>query len=133
LEIEMIMGITPRGSYCRDLLDASRLIDLYTLLGVPLRITLGYPSSAEGDSLADAELRVSAGHWRQGFTPDVQAHWAAQFTGLALCKPSVRAIHWAHLSDHAPHLFPHCGLFDAAGQPKPAITPLRALREQHLL
>src|SRR3989442_2829888 len=114
------MGVWTRGSYCRGLLDASRLIDMYTLLGVPLRITLGYPSSAENDPLADAELRVGAGRWRQGFTPEVQAQWAAQFTGLALCKPSVRAIHWAQLSDNAAHLFPNCGLSDAAGQPKPS-------------
>ena len=45
LHLEMIMGVSPRGSYCRDLLDASRLIDLYSLLGLPLHITLGLPSS----------------------------------------------------------------------------------------
>ena len=47
LDVELVMGVTPRGSYCRDLLEMSRLLDLYALLGVPLRVTLGYPSSAQ--------------------------------------------------------------------------------------
>ena len=44
------MGVTPRGSYCRDLLETSRILDLYALLGLPLRVTLGYPSSAAARS-----------------------------------------------------------------------------------
>src|SRR5256714_4421925 len=47
LDVEIVMGVSPRGSYCRDLMDTSRLLDLYSLLGLPLRVTLGYPS-AEG-------------------------------------------------------------------------------------
>src|SRR5207253_1636926 len=35
LDVEWVMGATPRGSYCRDLLDASRVLDLYALLGTP--------------------------------------------------------------------------------------------------
>ena len=34
--------------------------------------------------------------------------------------------------DAEPHLFPHCGLVDAQGQPRPALARLRALREAHL-
>src|SRR5262249_11588622 len=63
LDIEVIMGVTPRGSYCRDLLEISRLLDLYALLGVPLRVTLGYPSSAQADADADQDLHVEGGHW----------------------------------------------------------------------
>src|SRR5262249_45821900 len=43
LELEFIMGVSPRGSYCRDLLEASRVLDLYALLGVPIQALLGYP------------------------------------------------------------------------------------------
>ena len=53
----MVMGVTPRGSYCRDLLDASRVLDLYALLGMPLQVTLGYPSAGGADPLADPTLR----------------------------------------------------------------------------
>src|SRR5262249_5833130 len=113
LELELVMGTSSRGSYCRDMLEASRILDLYSLLGPPLRVTLGYPSAAHRDAKAAAEVRVGAGRWRHEYSPEVQADWAAAFAGLALCKPTVRGVYWIHGSDAEPHLFPHGGLFDA--------------------
>jgi hypothetical protein len=132
LDVELVMGPTPRGSYCRDLLEASRLLDLYALLGVPLRVTLGYPSAASADMDSDPEMQVNAGRWRDGYTPEVQAQWAADFAPLALCKPYVQGLVWAHLSDAEPHQFPHCGLLDGQGKVKPAARKLRELREMYL-
>jgi hypothetical protein len=132
LDIELVMGVTPRGSYCRDLLETSRLLDLYALLGVPLRVTLGYPSSDGADPDADPELRVGAGRWHAGFNPATQADWAEAFCTLALCKPFVQGVQWVQLSDTGPHPFPHCGLLDASGNPKPATQRLRDLRQKHL-
>jgi hypothetical protein len=132
LDVEFVMGVTPRGSYCRDLMEASRLLDLYALLGVPLRVTAGYPSAADPDPLADPELAVGAGHWRDGYRPEVQAVWAEAFVGLALCKPTVQGVFWTHFSDAEPHQFPQCGLLDVRGQVKPALERLRDLRQQHL-
>ena len=110
LELELIMGISPRGSYCRDLLDASRLLDLYALLGVPIQATLGYPSSATATEMSCQDQRVNLGNWRGAHSEIAQADWAAVFAGLALCKPFVRTVQWAHWSDAEPHQFPHCGL-----------------------
>ena len=132
LDLELILGVTPRGSYCRDALEASRLLDLYALLGVPLQITLGYPSAPAKETHADQDLRADAGHWRTGFSPEVQAEWAAAFTSLGLCKPYVRSMVWAHYFDGDPHQFPHCGLIDSTGKPKPALQQLTALRDLHL-
>ncbi len=132
LDVELVMGVTPRGSYCRDLLEVSRLLDLYALLGVHLRVTLGYPSSSAANSEADPELHVEGGHWGSGFSPDVQAAWASDVTAVALCKPYVQGVRWTHLRDAEPHQFPHCGMFDAEDQPKPALQKLRQLRETHL-
>ena len=100
-------------------------MDLYALLGVPLRLTLGYPAAATADPLADPELSVGAGRWHDGFTPQTQADWAATFAALALCKPFVQAVQWVHLSDAQPHQFPHAGLLDADNQPRPAFDRLR--------
>jgi hypothetical protein len=132
LDVELIMGVTPRGSYCRDLLDTSRMLDLYALLGVPLRITLAYPSAGGSDSRADPEQRVAAGHWRDGFSEETQAAWARSYGALALCKPYVQALHWAQLSDAGAHPLPHCGVLDAEDNPKPVLEELRLLRQQHL-
>jgi hypothetical protein len=64
--------------------------------------------------------------------PEAQAEWARQFGALALCKPYVQAVQWAHFSDAQPHVFPNCGLIDRDGQAKPALAALRQLREEHL-
>ncbi len=132
LDLELVMGPTPRGGYCRDLLETSRLLDLYALLGVPLRVTLGYPSSAGPDMDSDPEMQVNAGRWRDGYTPPVQADWAADFAPVTLCKPFVQGAVWAHLSDAEPHQFPHCGVLDAQGAVKPAARSLREFREKYL-
>jgi hypothetical protein len=132
LDLEMVMGVSPEASYCRDVLEASRLIDLYTLLGTPLRVTLGYPSSGDLDPNAAAGTATDAGFWRRPFTPEGQADWAANFTAIALCKPSIRGVHWAHARDTTPHHYPHIGLFDTEGKPKPVLAKLRELRENHL-
>jgi hypothetical protein len=46
LNLEVVMGIDGRGSYCRDALDLSRLLDLYALLGTPLTRRRGRPRIA---------------------------------------------------------------------------------------
>ncbi|HXG08195.1 MAG TPA: endo-1,4-beta-xylanase [Gemmataceae bacterium] len=132
LDIEIIMGVAPRGSYCRDLLETWRMLNLYVLLGVPLRVTLGYPAAKAPDPRADPDQCVVTGHWHGGYSPAIQADWASDFAALALCRPQVQAVHWVHLSDAHPHQFPHCGLFDAKGNPRPVLQRLQALREQHL-
>lgn len=132
LDVEIVMGVTPRGSYSRDLLDASRVLDLYALLGSPLQVSMAYPSAEGADPLADPALAASAGHWHGGFTPAVQAEWAAEFGALAICKPFVKAAYWCQLNDAEGHQLPWCGLLDSAGQPKRALAKLRQLREAHL-
>jgi hypothetical protein len=132
LDLELVMGVTPRGSYCRDLLDTSRLLDMYALLGLPLRVTLGYPSASSGDPLADPDYRTDAGRWRGGISAEAQADWARSFATLAVCKPYTQAVHWTHFSDAEPHTFPHAGLLDASGNVKPALATLRELRQAHL-
>jgi hypothetical protein len=132
LDIEMVMGVNQRGSYCRDPLEASRMLDLYALLGVPLRVTVGYPASDKADPKADPDLQIDAGRWKSGFTAQVQSEWAAAFGALALCKPFVQGVQWVHLSDAQPHQFPHTGLLDAKGQERPALARLQQLRELHL-
>jgi hypothetical protein len=132
LDLECVMGVAPRGSYCRDTLELSRILDLYALLGVPLQVTLGYPSDATAGPHADPDLRPGSGWWRSGYTPQAQADWAQVFASLALCKPFVRSVHWTHLSDAEPHQFACCGLLDAAGNPKPALDALAELRTEHL-
>jgi hypothetical protein len=132
LDLELVMGVSPRGSYCRDLLETSRLLDLYSLLGTAIQVTLGYPSASGPDPSADATLHVGGGHWRGGFTPAGQADWAAAFTTLVVSKPYVQSVLWVHAGDQEPHQFPHCGLIDAGGASKPALQRIAEVRQKHL-
>jgi len=132
LELECIMGVAPRGSYCRDLLDVSRLLDLYILLGVPIQMTLGYPSALASGERADPDQRVGLGFWRGGYFEETQADWASSFATLALAKPYVRTVQWAHWSDAQPHEFPNCGLVDPQDRIKAAVQELAKLRTEHL-
>ena len=70
--------------------------------------------------------------WLGGLNSEAQADWAADFLALAACKPFVRSVCWAHLNDAEAHQFPHGGLLDAAGEPRPALEELRHLRDEHL-
>ena len=88
--------------------------------------------TSQPDPKANPDLQVGAGQWRGGFSPAHQADWADKFAALALCKPYVNGVYWAHLSDAVPHHFPNCGLLDADGSPKPALSRLKNLRSTHL-
>lgn len=129
LELEVQIGSALRGSLARDRLDLSRLLDLYALLAVPLRVSLGLPSAATVDPQAEPAYSLDPEVAR---TPEAQARFAEQVGMLVLCKPYVSGLHWSHWSDAQPHLFPHSGLVDAEGGVKPAIARLRALRQAYL-
>ncbi len=132
LDLEILPAIWPRGSYCRDLLELARLVEMYRSLHVPLRLTIGYPAAAAPDALASADQKIDAGYWHGGFTSAVQAEWAAGISTVAVSEDPVRAVHWVQLSDDHPHPYPHTGLFDEQGKPRPALDQLRTVRQLHL-
>lgn len=132
LEIEWLMGSTPRGDFVHDRLESSKVLDIFGMLGVPVSVTLGYPSSAEPDEMAGPGERVAkAGFWR-GFSPETQADWCARFTKLAISKPFVSGVFWDCWTDAVPHRIPNSGLIDANGGTKPAFGRLEEIRVQHL-
>jgi hypothetical protein len=132
LDLEFISGLWPRGSYPRDLLEASRLLDLYAILGLPLRVTLGCPSGLQPDPQADPVYQVQSLGKDTEWSPETQAAWAKRYGSLILCKPFVHAIDWVHFTDAAPHQFANCGLLDAQQKPKPVLAQLQTLRREHL-
>lgn len=134
VELEIRTGSSPRGSLPRDLLDTSRLLDVFgNNLGIPLEVLLGRPAAATPDP--DAEVhgeRLDADLWGAGPSPEGQAEWGASFVELALCKPHVRAVTWDALSDADPHLTPNGGLLDRGDRARPLFHRLRAIRTARL-
>lgn len=132
LGLEINMGYHPGGSSPRDRLEFSRLIDLWSYLGLPLHLTLTYPSGASDDPCASRSTRPLP--QLHGGPPSManQASWLEQFLPLFLCKPAVKSVVWHDLDDSQPHEFPHGGLIDEHGKPKPGLDVFARLRKAYL-
>lgn len=121
VNLEIAVGFLPPRSPLRDLLDISRLIDTWSVLGVPLFVTLACPSSELHDPLSYGNLEVDPRVWMQGCNEQTQAAWLQQVLPLLLAKPNVAGVSWTHFSDAEPHQFPHAGLLRPDDSPKPAL------------
>ena len=131
--LEINLGYWPGGSNVCDILEFSRLLDRWSLLGLPLLVMLTLPSSCGPDSLrspAKPQPYAATG----GATPESQREWIERLLPMLLAKQPVQGIFWNQLSDAGPHDFANGGLFDASGQPKPALGCACAIfREQFLV
>lgn len=124
VNLEISVGYQPRGTQYRDLLDFSRLIDSWSVLSVPLFITLACPSAVGPDPQASPDLEVDAQLWPEPCSEASQALWVRRYLPLLMAKPAVAGIFWSHLSDTERHEFPHAGLLRPDGAPKAALETL---------
>jgi hypothetical protein len=116
----------------RDLFEFSKLLDLYSLLNVPLCIWMALPSATGPDPLADPAVQVEKEQWPSSIDENLQAAWGAKWLALAVSKPFVRTATWLERSDAIPHLYPHAGLLRPDRTPKPLLSWMRMMREQTL-
>ena len=131
VNLELAMGYLPRGSAHRDLLDISRLIDMWSVLGVPIHATLACPSNGDDDNLAGPEWEVEPRMWAKPIDEEGQADWIDHVLELLLAKPSVAGVSLTHFCDGDPHSFPQAGLLRADETPKPAIERIISQRQRH--
>lgn len=126
--MEVNLGYSPGGTLPRHPLEFSRQLDMWSLLGLPLWVSVSAPSECGPDALAHSKVTLPSGSW------DVAAQqaWVSQFVPLILAKPMVQGIIWNQLRDCVPHEFPHGGLLDAQRQAKPALNAFAALRQSLL-
>ncbi|WP_197453325.1 endo-1,4-beta-xylanase [Caulifigura coniformis] len=127
VNLEIAMGYQPAGSLSRDLFSISRLIDLWSQLGVQLHVTLAAPSSMEVDSAGDDDLEVIPSAPAGAWTPAAQEKWLTETASLLIAKPAVTGVFISHLSDAIPHYYPNAGIIAADGTPKPAFASLKAM------
>ena len=130
--IEIAPGYSSPGSYMRDLFEFSKLLDLYSLLNVPLFVWLALPSADGPDPNADSSVQLESGQWPQPIDESLQAAWGAKWVALAVSKPFVRTVSWLQASDAAPHLYPHAGLLRPNQTHKPLLSWLKMLRKETL-
>jgi hypothetical protein len=126
--IEINLGYYPGGTLPRHPLEFSRQLDMWSLLGLPLWLSISVPSDFHDDPLAQHKVALPPGSW----SAEAQRAWVAQFVPLMLAKPMVQGVLWNQLRDCVPHEFPHGGLFDDRQQAKPALHALASLRQNLL-
>ena len=131
--LEINYGYWPGGTLPRDPLEVSRQLDRWSQLGVPLVISSRPPATAAADPLAQHPAQVLKRSGRPARTPAWQQR-ARHSGSCRCCWPSSRcqAIVWNHWQDDRPHEFPHAGLCDARGRPKPILQTIANLRQELL-
>jgi len=122
VNLEIAIGFEERGGAPRDLLDFSRLIDQWSMLEVPLNVTLGFPSGNEPDANCRPGIVVDGQDAKNAWSSEAQAEWIDRYVPMLMAKQSVVGIYWSHLTDAAPHEFPNAGLIDAAGTAKAGLN-----------
>jgi hypothetical protein len=131
INLEIGVGYRPRGTASRDVLEFSRLIDVWSGLGVPLHVKLAFPSAAGNDDHSTADLEVDEPNWKRPWSDEAQAEWVDLYLPLLMAKQSVVGIQWAHFTDQTPHHFPHAGLIGADGRIKPALAHIIEFRNKY--
>lgn len=131
VNLELAMGYLPRGSARRDLMDISRLIDSWSVLNLPIHVTLACPSSGDDDPLSYPDWEVDSRLWPAECAEDNQAECVDRVMELLLAKPIVAGVFLSHFSDGDPHQFPFAGVMRADGTPKPALERIITQRQRH--
>jgi hypothetical protein len=119
------VGYCPGGTMPRHVLEFNRQLDAWSALGMPIWLSICTPGDFRDDPLALRKVTLPPGSWSES----MQQSWVSRFVPLLLAKPAVQGVIWNQLRDSQPHDFPHGGLFDAAGQAKPALRELAAVRQ----
>lgn len=131
VNLEIAMGFKSDGSAQRDLLECSRLIDTWTILDVPIYVTLICPSDVSDDSLASSEIKVNPRVWAGPSSEEIQANWISGLFELLVAKPRVAGIFLPHYSDGAPHEFPHAGIMRTNESSKEVVERIIIHRQSH--
>jgi GH35 family endo-1,4-beta-xylanase len=132
VDLEINFGYASPGSWPRDLLEFSRLLDQWSYLGIPLYVTLAVPSGEGPDPRATGSTIALRDAWSRPWDEAAQNEWIERYLPLILAKPAVQAVTWCHFSDADPHELPHAGLVRADGTAKPALHTLAKFRKEHL-
>jgi hypothetical protein len=122
--LEMNFGCFAGGTLLRSEIEVNRLLDYWSLLGLPLLVAMTLPSAGGDDPRARQKFDLPADAWDLA----AQQAWVGRYVPLILGKPGLQAVVWNQFEDALPHEFPHGGLRSLQGQAKPALRTLAALR-----
>lgn len=121
LALELDFETWPGGSFPRDPVEVSRLVDRWSMLGLPLMMSIRCSTDTHaGDerSVKNWPLAQSRGQ----VSPESIIH-------MLLSKPCIHGVIWDQLSDTETS---NCGLLNAVGEPNPLLQSLTQLRRDFL-
>lgn len=154
--LEINHGYWPNGSLPRDLLEFNRLVDQWSLLGLPLMVLLRQPLSLDLDRNSNSKVGIvskwypySAAETVTDSLPPIdksrgkRRHTTPAFSNasppaahevveLMLAKQAVQGILWNQLTDSGSHQYPNAGFYSASGEKRPTVDQWLQLRQQHL-
>ena len=133
IALEIAPGYSAPGSHIRDLFEFSKLLDLYSLLNVPLHLWMVMPSADGPDPHAEPGIRVEtaavARPAGRGDAGELGAHggspWPSPSRSSAPSPGSRPAT-------PCPHIYPHGGLIRADQAAKPLVAWLQSVRAETL-
>lgn len=126
--LEINYGYWPGGTLPRDPLEISRQLDRWSQLGVPLMVLVSAPSGGGKDAAALQAAKPLAHLVDPAINPNWQRLLIEWIAPIIVAKQSVQALAWDCWQDDLPHEWPHSGLVDTSGKPKPALDLLASLR-----
>ncbi len=103
-------GYGPPGSLTRTRLAVSRLIDLWSLLGIQLHVFWACPSRTGADPAAYGGCEVQSGTWRMNWSEEAQTAWLEEFVPMIAAKPAVTGVILSSFRFSLAHRYPHSGL-----------------------
>jgi hypothetical protein len=125
--LEIAVGYKGQGSLARDRLAISRMVDMWSLLGIQLHVILACPSNSGLDPFAQSDAAVESGVWRSSWSEAAQADWIESLVPMLAAKPTVTGVYVSHLSDGIPHRFSHAGLLRPDERPKTSMDMLKRI------
>jgi hypothetical protein len=129
--IEINYGYWPDGSLRHDVLEVSRLVDHWSMLGLPLLIMLTIPGGEGEDAKARQKPQALPGDG-EAFSVQSQRIDVDRLVPMIMAKQSVHALVWNQFGDDRPHALMHGGLFGPDGKAKPSLESLAEFRLRHL-
>ena len=128
--LEINSGYYPGGSSHRATLELGRLLDQWSVWGLPLMVHLSTPSTIASNTQAKSTARIDLAYQE---AEDPQKEWAASVLPLLFARSSVQVVLWNQLDDSQPHEFANGGLFSVQQLAKPTLGLMRDLRKSCLV
>lgn len=99
--LELALGYPAPGSHNRELIDISKLFDLYQLINLPLHLSISIPGRNVQPSgpKSDHTVCPDSRQWPNGITADSQKSIAMDLMRMAANRNYVNSIHWSSLTE----------------------------------